>query len=137
MSVIVQVKEGSLVAPVVRTDSEAGAVVVFEGIVRGDEAGRRIAGLHYQLYDPMAERELMRLADNIVEQFGLLAVTVMHSRGLVPVGQCSFKLMVAAHHRKPALAAMDWFIDALKRDVPIWKHPIWETNSCIPAGEQL
>jgi molybdopterin synthase catalytic subunit len=42
----------------------------------------------------------------------------------VPVGACSLRLLVAAAHRKPALKAMDEFIDALKRDIPIWKEAV-------------
>ena len=40
------------------------------------------------------------------------------------VGQTSFRLQVSAPHRQPALAAMAHFIDAMKRDVPIWKRPV-------------
>ena len=135
MNVTVQLHDGPIIAPIERTNAGAGAVVMFEGIVRMREQGRGISALDYHVYDPMAERELKRLADLITREFDLLAVTVMHSRGIVSVGQCSFRLVVAARHRKPALAAMDWFIDALKRDVPIWKHPIWATDSDIAAGE--
>lgn len=100
----------------------AGAVLCFEGIVRPTEDGRHIAGLHYEAYEPMASRMLRELADDTCRRFGLLAAFVEHSRGKVPVGRCSFRLQVASSHRKEALAAMDYFIDRLKRDVPIWKR---------------
>ena len=100
-----------------------GAVVVFEGVVRPDEAGRSIAGLVYQAYRPMAERELAELARMAAERFGVLGVRVEHSEGFVPVGRTSFRLTVWSEHRAEALAAMGWFIDEMKRDVPIWKQP--------------
>lgn len=105
--------------------AEAGAVVCFEGVVRPTEDGRAIAGLTYQTYDPMAQRQLQRLADEASERFDLLGVAARHSRGFVPAGGCSFHLCVAAAHRKAALAAMDWFIDQMKRDAPIWKSPVY------------
>jgi molybdopterin synthase catalytic subunit len=102
----------------------AGAVVVFEGVVRPREGDARIAALDYSTYDPMAQRMLERLAREIGERFGLLTLRVEHSRGRVGVGERSFRLTVAASHRREALAAIDEFINRLKRDVPIWKVPI-------------
>lgn len=98
-----------------------GATVVFEGIVRGWEAGATITALDYATYDPMAQRQLEGLARDIAGTHGLLGLHAEHSRGRVPVGACSFRLAIHAAHRKEALAAMDEFIDRLKRDVPIWK----------------
>ena len=100
-----------------------GAFVVFEGVVRPDEAGRPISGLVYQAYRPMAARQLEELAGAAVRQYRLLGVRVEHSEGFVPVGRASFRLTVWSEHRAEALAAMGWFIDAMKRDVPIWKQP--------------
>ncbi len=101
----------------------AGAVLIFEGIVRAREGERAIAGLTYQTYEPMAHTMLDRIATEVVSKHGLLGLWVRHSRGFVPVGACSFRLVIASAHRKEGLAAMDEFIDLLKRDVPIWKAP--------------
>lgn len=101
----------------------AGAIVVFEGVVRAEEDGRTIAALLYEAYEPMASAMLAQLAEAVAQRHGLLSVRVEHSRGRVPVGQCSFRLQVASRHRKAALAAMDEFIDRMKADVPIWKTP--------------
>jgi molybdopterin synthase catalytic subunit len=103
----------------------AGAVLRFEGIARGDEAGRAIAALEYETYDPMAVNLLRRLAVEMGERHGLIAVRVEHSRGRVPVGACSFRLEIESAHRGPGIAAMTEFIDRMKRDVPIWKRPVF------------
>lgn len=109
--------------------SGAGAVIVFEGIVRPDEDGLPIVALDYEAYRPMADDELERIAERLVDAQGLMAIRVEHSVGRVPVGQCSFRLTIASAHRKEALAAMDQFIDALKVDVPIWKQPAFKLGS--------
>lgn len=110
-----------------------GAVLRFEGIVRRgepDEAQsgneRELLALDYQTYDPMAERELRRLAGEIAREHGLSSLVVLHSRGRVAVGEVSFILIVASPHRAEALSAMSAFIDRLKQDVPIWKQPVWK-----------
>lgn len=105
----------------------AGAILCFEGVVRPTEADRPIDALEYQVYEPMAGRLLRRIAQEIVARHGLLAVRVEHSRGRVAVGACSFRLQIASRHREEGLAAMAEFIDRLKRDVPIWKSPIWRS----------
>ncbi|CAG0984836.1 molybdopterin synthase catalytic subunit [Phycisphaerales bacterium] len=103
-----------------------GAAVRFEGIVRRMEGEREIVALDYQTYDPMAERRLKELAGEIAARHGLRGIAAIHGRGRVAVGEVSFVLWVAAAHRAEALAAVEEFIDRLKRDVPIWKIPVWK-----------
>ena len=72
----------------------------------------------------MAVRVLEGLARAMIERHGLIGVAVEHSRGRVAVGECSFRLQIAAPHRQEALAAMAEFIDRMKRDAPIWKNAV-------------
>jgi len=124
MSIDVAIHDGPLPDAATWRLDGAGAVLCFEGVVRPVEADQPIAGLRYDTYDPMAERELARLASEAIEQFGVQAVAVEHSRGFVANFACSFRLRVASAHRKEALAAMDWFIERMKQRVPIWKRPV-------------
>jgi molybdopterin synthase catalytic subunit len=107
-----------------QTAGDDGAVVVFEGIVRRLENGRPISGLTYDVYSPMAENLLQELGQSLIHDFGVTTVIVEHSRGFVPVGQCSFRLVVSGCHRQEVFRAAQWFIDRLKEDVPIWKKPV-------------
>ncbi len=133
MTIDIQILEGPVPpSPEAPPAPGAGALVRFRGIVREQEpqpanagATRPIAAIDYEVYSPMAERELHRLAEALAIRHGLLLVRVRHSRGRVPVGDASFELEVAAPHRAPALAAMAEFIDRMKQDAPIWKSPVW------------
>jgi len=107
----------------------AGAVICFEGIVRPMENGKTIEALVYETYDPMAQNMLGQLAREAMETFALLAVHVAHSRGRVPAGACSCRIEVASRHRQEGIAAITEFIDAMKRDVPIWKQPVFSGAS--------
>jgi molybdopterin synthase catalytic subunit len=60
-----------------------------------------------------------------VDEHRLIALRAEHSHGLVPTGQCSFRLQITSAHRGEGLAAMDEFITRMKRQVPIWKIPKW------------
>lgn len=105
----------------------AGAILSFDGVVRAAEDDRVIEALDYEAYEPMACDELRRLAADVLGRHGLRSIAVWHSRGRVAVGECSFRLVVTAAHRAEALRAMAEFIDRMKRDVPIWKRPVWAT----------
>ena len=102
----------------------AGALLVFEGVVRPFEDESPITALDYEAYQPMAEMQLQRLAEDVAEIHDLIALHAVHSTGRVEAGACSFRLHVAAAHRGEALAAMSEFIDRMKRDVPIWKSAV-------------
>ena len=103
----------------------AGAVICFEGMVRPTENDRSIDALEYEAYEPMASKMLRRIGEEIARDFELISICVEHSRGRVGVGQCSFRLRIAARHRNEGIAATGAFIDRLKEDVPIWKLPVW------------
>lgn len=103
----------------------AGAVVQFEGVVRPTEDGRPLAALDYEQYKPMTHDGLHALAAEVMKSHGLSALRVEHSVGRVPIHAVSFRLYIASPHRKASLAAMDTYIDRMKREVPLWKVPVW------------
>lgn len=106
------------------TDS-SGALLTFQGIVRAYEDDRLLKGLDYSNYEPMATRQLHRLARKAVQTHGLVQAQIIHSLGFVPIHQASLHIVVASKHRKASLLAMDEMLNDLKRDVPIWKIPVY------------
>ncbi len=120
--------DGPLPPAVLWSPAGCGAMLNFEGVVRpGEPDGgdlRPLAALLYEAYEPMTTRELARLAAACEAEFGAVLL-VEHSVGRVPVGACSFRLRVATPHRAAALACCAAFVDRMKRDVPLWKIPVW------------
>lgn len=106
------------------TDARDGASVEFVGIVRSDENGRPIAALDYEAYEPMAERVIERLVKQARAQWPLHAVCVHHRVGRVAVGEVAVLIGVRASHRDEAFEACRFLIDAIKRDVPMWKAAV-------------
>ncbi len=105
------------------SDEAIGSVIVFEGIVRCEEAGQHLESLRYEAYEPMTQNELHKLSQAIAEQFDLIAIFVEHSIGIVAVGETSFRLTLASSHRSEAIAACDAFIETMKEKIPLWKCP--------------
>lgn len=97
-----------------------GAYVLFVGVVRNHSRGRSVTGLEYQVYRPMAERQMQRLVDEVQSRWGLRCA-ILHRFGHIAVGEPSVVVCVSSAHRAEAFDACRWAIDTLKADVPIWK----------------
>jgi len=125
MRVYVEIVDGPLPPAKLAVGEGTGAFVVFEGVVRGEEDGKKLDALDYQVYEPMAAKQLESLAIAMVQEFGVLDVAVWHSNGIVKVGEVSFRLVIEGAHRHESLEAVGEFIERMKRDVPIWKKPVF------------
>ena len=113
----------------VRRD-EAGAIAVFLGTVRADPD---VDALDYEVYKPMAIRTLADLVDVAKAKFSVIAMSIVHRVGRVPVGGDSVVIACAAVHRAEAFAACAWAMDEVKRVVPIWKR---ETGPRTPRARR-
>jgi molybdopterin synthase catalytic subunit len=110
-------------------DPGAGAVLSFVGTVRDNKLGRRVLGIEYEAYAPMATRVLQQIADTMLERWPLAKVLLVHRYGDLEVGAASVAILVAAAHRAEGFEALRYGIEAIKRDVPIWKKERFEDGS--------
>ncbi|MEM9346074.1 MAG: molybdenum cofactor biosynthesis protein MoaE [Planctomycetota bacterium] len=124
--------QGPIESPLLPDTGSAGAMLTFQGVIRPYEDSRMLEGLDYSHYEPMATRQLQQLAIRAFQTYELVHIQITHSLGFVPIHQTSLHIVIASKHRKASLLAMDQVLDDLKRDVPIWKTPIFtdhaETN---------
>ena len=60
-----------------------GAALLFWGVVRNRNDGRAVSSLEYSAYAEMAEREMLRIADEARARFGTGAIHVVHRIGLL------------------------------------------------------
>lgn len=97
-----------------------GAVVTFLGVVRAVHAGRRVKGLEYDCFVPLAEKELARILKE-AERRWPAKVAAAHRVGALKVGEASVAVAAASMHRAEAFAAGRWTIDAIKHRLPVWK----------------
>lgn len=104
---------------------EEGAEVRFLGVVRGSEAGRAIRGIEYSAYLPMAEKTLAALETEGRDLWGPHRVFIQHRLGFVAAEAPSLLLCVQTKHSAEAFAACQWYLQQIKRTVPIWKNPVW------------
>lgn len=103
-----------------------GALCLFLGVVRNENAGRTTTAIEYQAYGAMAELEMARIAEALARDFPDVKVGMRHRTGRLAVGEPSVAIAAVSPHRGEAFAACRAAIDRLKTTVPIWKkefHP--------------
>ncbi len=104
----------------------AGGIVVFVGTVRDQTKGKSVKHLEFESYEPMALKEMQKIADQAVEKWGLHDMVIHHRVGLVPIEEEAVVIACSSAHRKEAFAACEYAIDTLKETVPIWKKELFE-----------
>jgi molybdopterin synthase catalytic subunit len=117
------INESALIAERVMSTG-TGAVVVFLGVVRGDEEGKSISAIEYEAFQKMVEHQFNLLFDEIERRWPIESVRLVHRVGVVKVNEPSLWVEVVSPHRGEAFAACQWLIDEMKRVVPIWKKPL-------------
>jgi len=103
-------------------DDSAGAYVTFEGWVRNRNDGREVAGLEYEAYVPLAEKEGQMILAEAEAQFPIRGARCVHRVGTLGLGELAVWVGVTAEHRGAAFDACRYIIDAAKSRVPIWKR---------------
>jgi molybdopterin synthase catalytic subunit len=106
-------------------DPSAGGTTLFVGTTRDENEGRIVERLEYEAYEAMAVEEMRRIGDEIARRWQVVAVSMVHRVGVVPVGQVSVAVAVSSAHREEAFAACRYGIDTLKATVPIWKKEFY------------
>lgn len=105
-----------------------GGVVTFTGDVRGETRGRAVVRLEYEAYPAMAERKLREIGERVAREHGA-EVAIVHRVGRLLPGEAAVVIACAAPHRTPAFRACEAAIEALKREVPIWKREVYQDGS--------
>jgi len=106
-----------------------GAIAEFTGCVRADEQDQStIQAIYLEHYSPMTERSIEKIIQQAAERWSLIAVTVIHRVGQLNTGDNVVYVGAASKHRKDALACIEFVMDYLKNDVPIWKKELTEDS---------
>lgn len=109
------------IAALSRGQSDAGALVTFTGVCRGEEEGTPIAALVLEHYPGMAEEEIKRHVEEAKKRWPLLDARVAHRVGRIEPGETIVFVATASAHRQAAFAAAEFLMDYLKIRAPFWK----------------
>jgi len=107
-------------------DPSAGAMTTFVGTTRNTNEGRQVIRLEYECYPGMAEKEMVKIATEILTRWPIIKIAMLHRLGQVDIGEASVAIAVSSSHRHAAFEACHYAINQLKETVPIWKKELYE-----------
>ena len=111
------------------TDPRDGALCLFAGVVRNENAGRVVRHLEYEAYEDMALPLMEEIARETLGRWPVTRVELIHRLGRLEIGDASVAVAVTAPHRDASFLACRHAIDALKSRVPIWKKEFYADGS--------
>ena len=135
MADLVQLVHAPIDVPSLATASPCdGAVALFIGVVRNENAGRAVVRLEYEAYVEMALAQMAEFAAEAHRRFPVTEVRMVHRLGELQIGEASVVVAVASPHRDEAFRACRFAIDTLKAEVPIWKKEYYADGSAWLGG---
>ena len=111
----------ALLARFGQANRAAGAVVSFTGIVRGDGGVEAIELDHHASY---SAKVIGAIGDDAKARFEIADCLIAHRVGRVASGEPIVFVAAAATHRRAAFEAVDYVMDRLKTEAPLWKREI-------------
>jgi molybdopterin synthase catalytic subunit len=117
-----------------------GAAVIFTGLVRGlTERGRphETSYLEYEAYQPMAEKKMRQIADEIRRKWpSVEGIAIVQRVGHLDPGIPAVVIACTSAHRDEGVfEAARYGIDRLKEIVPIWKKEVGPHGAEWVEGE--
>jgi len=111
-------------------DGSNGSLFIFTGIVRRDKTQNGIVReINYEAYEEMAEKEMEKIKHKASRNFKVNDIVIKHRIGRISVGETSLIVTVLSPHRREGIQAMDYIVNEIKKNVPIWKREIFEDSS--------
>jgi molybdopterin synthase catalytic subunit len=113
------------------TSPEYGGTCAFVGTVRDGPEEHGVTAIEYSGYEQMVEAEFARVLTEVRERWPAVRAGVQHRLGVIPRGEASIAIAVAAPHRAQAFEACRYVIEAVKHRVPIWKRELREDGTAV------
>ncbi len=104
------------------TENSNGAEVLFIGTVRNHNHGKKVLGISYDVFEPLAKQSFKEICKEAQEKWGKsLDLYVVHAKGRLNIGGLSIVIAVGSPHRHEAFKACRYVIEQIKHRSPIWK----------------
>jgi len=113
-----------------QTKTSIGAHNIFLGQVRADDInGKTVAAIEYTAYEDMANQKFHDIREAAFENFDLTCMHIYHSLGTVKAGEICLFVFVSSPRRKVVFKALEYIVEAIKADVPVFGKEIFEDET--------
>ncbi|ANO48966.1 molybdopterin converting factor [Flavobacterium columnare NBRC 100251 = ATCC 23463] len=109
---------------------DIGAHQLFLGQVRADNIqNKKVIAIDYSAYEEMAVEKLDEIRENTFQKYSITCMHIYHSLGRVEAGELCLFVFVSAPRRKVTYEALEYIVEAIKKEVPIFGKEILEDQS--------
>ena len=115
------INPAGLLARFTERAGNAGAVVSFTGTVRG---GGGVKALELEYHPSFTAKVIDGIAGDARARFDLVDCLVVHRAGSLAPGEPIVFVAAASAHRRAAFEAVDYLMDRLKTEAPLWKREL-------------
>jgi len=113
-----------------QTKTSIGAHNIFLGQVRADVIDdKTVAAIEYTAYEDMANKKFHDIREAAFDKFDLTCMHIYHSLGTVKVGEICLFVFVSSPRRKVVFEALEFIVEAIKADVPVFGKEIFEDET--------
>lgn len=107
-----------------------GAHNIFLGQVRADDIeGKKVKAIEYTAYEDMANQKFHDIREATFQKFDLTCMHIYHSLGTVNSGEICLFVFVSSPRRKVVFEALEYVVEAIKKEVPVYGKEIFEDQS--------
>lgn len=107
-----------------------GAHNIFLGQVRADKIdGKMVSAIEYSAYETMANQKFHEIKEQTFLEYNITCMHIYHSLGKVAVGEVCLFVFVSAPHRRVVFEALEYVVEAIKKEVPVFGKELFEDDS--------
>jgi len=108
-------------------DNKAGAIVIFNGIVRETNKGKKVKSLLYKV----SKKECKKILKKYLEKYNnsLKKIFVFHAEGNLSVGDNTIIIATSSHSRKESFNATFEILNFMHSDLPVTKKEFYIDGS--------
>jgi len=113
-----------------QSKTSIGAHNIFLGQVRADSIeNKTVSAIEYTAYEEMANKKFHEIREATFEKYELTCMHIYHSLGKVNVGEICLFVFVSSPRRRVVFEALEFVVEAIKADVPVFGKEIFEDES--------
>ena len=113
-----------------QSKTQIGAHDIFLGQVRADILDdKTVTAIDYSAYEDMANKKFHEIREATFAKYELSCMHIYHSLGRVKTGEICLFVFVSSPHRKEVFEALEYVVEAIKAEVPVFGKEVFEDES--------
>ncbi len=110
--------------------TEIGAHSIFLGQVREDTIeNKKVVAIEYTAYEEMANKIFHDIKESVFLNYEITCMHIYHSLNRVNCGEICFFVFVSAPRRKVVFEAIEFTVETIKKQTPVFGKEILEDDS--------